>query len=196
MAAMQSFALIPEFSFLEKVEAAGPFHAEQCFQCRKCTNGCPASFAMDLYPDQVIRLTLLGQKEEVLRCRTIWVCASCETCTTRCPNGIRIAEMMDHLKELAVAEGVGIAEPNIFALHQSFLENVLKKGRVFEGTLILRYLLRSGQWREKVKQGTWRDEVRLAWRLFQMKRLSFFPRSIRGKEELLSKLRPSKKTGA
>ncbi len=193
---MHPSALIPDFSFLEKVEAAGPFHAGQCFQCRKCTNGCPASFAMDLYPDQVIRLTLLGQKEEVLRSRTIWVCASCETCSTRCPNGIRIAEMMDHLKELAVEEGVWIAQPNILALHQSFLDNVRKNGRVFEGRLFLMYILRSGQLMEKIKNGTWWNEVNMAWRLFQMKRLSLFPKSIRGKKEVRSILRPFKKTGS
>jgi len=193
---MQPSALIPDFSFLEKVEAAGPFHAGQCFQCRKCTNGCPASFAMDLYPDQVIRLTLLGQKEEVLRSRTIWVCASCETCSTRCPNGIRIAELMDHLKELAVEEGVWIAQPNILALHQSFLDNVRKNGRVFEGRFLLTYLWRSGQLMEKMKDGSWRNEANLAWGLFQKKRLSLFPRSIRGKKEVRAMIRPIKKTGA
>jgi heterodisulfide reductase subunit C2 len=193
---MQPAALIPEFSFLERVEAAGPFHAGQCFQCRKCSNGCPTSFAMDLYPDQVIRLTLLGQKEEVLRSRTIWVCASCETCSTRCPNGIRIAELMDHLKELAVAEGVRISQPRVLALHQSFLDNVRKHGRVFEGSLFLLFLSRSGQLKEKIRDGSWQNEANTAWGLFRRKRLSLFPKSIKGKREIRSILRPSKETGS
>ena len=102
---MQQQILTPDFSFLQRAEAAGPFNAAECFQCRKCTNGCPASFAMDLFPDQIIRLAILGQTAEVLQSRTIWVCASCETCSTRCPNGVRIAELMDYFKELAVKPG-------------------------------------------------------------------------------------------
>ena len=73
---MQQTGLSPDFNFLEEVEAAGPFNVSACFQCRKCTNGCPATFAMDLFPDQVIRLAILGLKDEVLHSKTIWVCAS------------------------------------------------------------------------------------------------------------------------
>ena len=92
----------PNHIFMEQLEATGPFQAGACFQCRKCTNGCPVTFAMDLYPDEVIRMVIIGQRETVLRCRTIWVCAACETCTTRCPNKVKIAELMDSLKEMAI----------------------------------------------------------------------------------------------
>lgn len=186
---------VPDFTFLDQMEAAGPFHASECFQCRKCTSGCPATFAMDLYPDQVIRYALLGLKDEVLRSRTIWVCASCETCTTRCPNGIRIAEVMDYFKELAVREGIKSPVPEVLAFHQTFLDNVRQGGRVFEGTLVPVFMLRSGQVRKKVIKGTWRDEAKMGWRLFRKKRLALSPKSIQGKEEIRSILRPSKKRG-
>ena len=193
---MQATGLSPDFSFLEKVEASGPFNASECFQCRKCTNGCPVTFAMDLYPDQVIRLALLGQKDEVIRSRTIWVCASCETCSTRCPNGVRIAELMDCFKELAVKEGVAPAQPQVLALHQSFLETVRHTGRVFEGALLPLYLMRSGQLQSKIDEGTWKDELRMGWKLLKKNRLSLFPTFIKGKGEVGAMLRPSKKTGA
>lgn len=189
---MQQTGLSPDFTFLERVEAAGPFHATECFQCRKCTNGCPASFAMDLFPDQVIRLALLGQKQEVLSSQTIWVCAACETCSTRCPNGVRIAELMDHLKEMAVKEGVPSPQPQVLALHQSFLENVRLTGRVFEGALLPVFLLRSGQMRSKIEKGTWRDEARLGWKPLRKKRLSLLPTVIKGRGEISAILRPSK----
>ena len=64
MSVMEQTALTPDFSFLERAEASGPFNAAECFQCRKCTNGCPASFEMDLFPDQIIRLAVLGQRRE------------------------------------------------------------------------------------------------------------------------------------
>jgi heterodisulfide reductase subunit C len=193
---MRQTGLRPDFDFLEEVEAAGAFHATECFQFRKCTNGCPASFAMDLFPDQVIRLALLGQKEEVLRSRTIWVCAACETCSTRCPNGVKIAEIMDHFKELAIREGIPSPQPQILALHQTFLENVGLTGRVFEGALLPVYLLRSGQMGKKLVKGTWRDEMQLGWKLFQKGRLGLFPKFIEGNAEVRSILRSSKKTGS
>ena len=150
---MQQHILTPDFSFLQRAEAAGPFNAAECFQCRKCTNGCPASFAMDLFPDQIIRLAILGQTAEVLQSRTIWVCASCETCSTRCPNGVRIAELMDYFKELAVRAGVSPAQPTVEALHKTFLENLKLTGRVFEGGLLPAYSVKSGQVGSKFKSG-------------------------------------------
>lgn len=176
---------------MEEVEAAGPFFVSECFQCRKCTNGCPVTFEMDLYPDHVIRLAQLGQKDEILKSKTIWVCASCETCSTRCPNGVRIAEVMDFFKELAVREGVAVVQPQVVALHQAFLENVRLTGRVFEGALLPMYLLRSGQLREKMQKGTWREEARLGMKLLQKRRLSLFPKILKGKAEVRKILRPS-----
>ncbi|MEM5785967.1 MAG: 4Fe-4S dicluster domain-containing protein [Syntrophobacteraceae bacterium] len=189
---MQQPSLSPDFSFMEKAEAAGPFNATECFQCRKCTNGCPASFAMDLPPDQVIRLAILGQKDEVLRSRTIWICASCETCSTRCPNGVRIAELMDHFKEMAVREGIGPAEPKVAALHQTFLDNVRLAGRVFEGGLLPAYWLRSGQMVSKIKTGDLRHELKQGLKLFRKGRLAPMPKTIKGKAEVNAILRSSK----
>lgn len=184
--------MIADFSFLDKAEAAGPFNASECFQCRKCTNGCPASFAMDLFPDQVIRLAILGQKEEVLRCNTIWVCAACETCSTRCPNGVRIAELMDHLKEMALREGITPAQPQVAALHKTFLDNVRMSGRVFEAGLLPAYWLRSGRLAGMVKSGALRKEMLAALNLFRKGRLSPLPTRIQGKAEVSAILRSSK----
>lgn len=188
---MQQTVMNPDFSFLEKVEAAGPFNAALCFQCRKCTNGCPATFAMDLYPDQVIRLAILGQKNGVLRSRTIWVCASCETCTTRCPNGVRIAELMDHFKELAVRESIPSPEPEVLALHQAFLETIKFAGRVFEAGLVPLYTLRSGQISRKIREGSWREDLRMAWKLYKKDRMPLVPKVIKGRAEVRDLLRSS-----
>jgi heterodisulfide reductase subunit C2 len=188
---MQQPSLSPDFSFLEKAEAAGPFNAAECFQCRKCTNGCPASFAMDLFPDQVIRLAILGQKDEILHSRTIWICASCETCSTRCPNGVRIAEIMDYFKEQAVRAGISVAQPQVAAFHQTFLENVRLTGRIFEGSLLPAYWYRSGQIGSKLKTGDLRNEMKMAFKLFRKGRLAVRPTSIEGKAEVSAILRSS-----
>ena len=176
--------LDPDYRLLEQIEAAGPFQAGACFQCRKCTNGCPVTFAMDLYPDEVIRMVILGQRATVLACRTIWVCAACETCTTRCPNEVKIAELMDCLKEMAVQEGVPSSQPRITTLHETFLNNIKNWGRVLETTLLPAYFLKSGQLLDKWNSGAWRYDLNLGRRMFAKGRLPLKPKSIEGKIEV------------
>jgi heterodisulfide reductase subunit C len=181
---MSQESLAPSYQLLEQIEAAGPFQAGACFQCRKCTNGCPVTFAMDLYPDEVIRMVVLGQRETVLGCRTIWICAACETCTTRCPNEVKIAELMDCLKEMAVQEGKPSPQPQILKLHETFLNNIEKWGRLYETTLLPSYLLKSGELKQKWNAGTWRDEIKLGLQMISKGRFPLFPKRIEGKREV------------
>jgi heterodisulfide reductase subunit C len=181
---MSRKTLDPDYRLLEQIEAEGPFQAGACFQCRKCTNGCPVAFAMDLYPDEVIRMVILGQRETVLTCQTIWICAACETCTTRCPNDVKIAELMDCLKEMALREGVPSSQPRILALHESFLNNIKRWGRLFETTLLPAYMLKSGGLKEKWDSGTWRYDINLARRMVSKGRVPLLPSSIKGKGEV------------
>ena len=181
---MSQKILHPNHQFMEQLEATGPFQAGACFQCRKCTNGCPVTFAMDLYPDEVIRMVIIGQRETVLRCRTIWVCAACETCTTRCPNEVKIAELMDSLKEMAIQEGVPSPQPQILAFHETFLNNVKKRGRVFETTLLPTYMLRSGELRRKWNVREWQYDLTLGLQMFYKGRFALFPKTIKGKKEV------------
>jgi heterodisulfide reductase subunit C len=118
--------LEPSSSLAERL--AGLTSVAACYQCKKCSSGCPLTFAMDFYPDQVIRLALLGQEDTVLSCRTIWVCSSCETCTTRCPNQIDIAGVMDWLKEEALRRGLASPQPEVTRFHQTFLDTVRLAG--------------------------------------------------------------------
>ena len=76
-----------------------------CYQCGECSAGCPAAFAMDLLPSQVIRLLQLGQVEDVLKSATIWFCAACQTCYARCPKGVDLSRIMEALRELAMEQG-------------------------------------------------------------------------------------------
>jgi heterodisulfide reductase subunit C len=173
--------IYPNDLFLREVEKAGPFQTQACFQCRKCGSGCPVAFALDLFPDEVIRLVSLGRQEEVLSCRTIWVCSGCETCTSRCPNEVRIAELMDYLKERAVREKAPCPEPRVLSLQQTFLENVRKYGRVFETTLLPAYWLRSGRLWKKWKEGTIPAEIRLGVKMFFKGRVSLWPGKHKGR---------------
>ena len=191
---MSQKTLTPDYQLLERIEAVGPFQTGACFQCRKCTNGCPVTFAMDFYPDEVIRMVILGQQQAVLSCQTIWVCAACATCTTRCPNDVKIAELMDALKEMALAEGVPTAQPRILALHETFLNNIKKRGRLYETTLLPDYLLKSGALWDKLNSGTWRYDLNLGRRMLSKGRLPLMPKSIKGKREVREILSQHKRT--
>jgi heterodisulfide reductase subunit C len=177
----------PNFSNL--VQASASLNVNACFQCRKCTNGCPVTFVMDIYPDQVIRLVLLGHKERVLKCSTIWVCSACETCTTRCPNEVDIAGTMDALKEMAVKEGIQIPQPKTYAFHKAFLQDIKKRGRMFEGRLMQSYLLKSGELFRKLADGSIKEEINLGLKMYKKGRLPLLPKGIKGKKEIKKILR-------
>jgi len=89
---------------VRKVEEMSGQDLMACYQCGKCSAGCPVAFAMDLLPSEVIRLVQLGQVEEVLHSATIWFCAACQACYARCPHGVDLTRIMEALRELAKEE--------------------------------------------------------------------------------------------
>jgi len=170
-------AVVYDPLFLQEVESRSGVKASACFQCRKCSAGCPLTFAMDYYPDRVIRLVQLGLRQQVLGSETIWVCAACETCLTRCPNEVDIPKLMDHLKQLALREGVPLppAERNVAALHKLFLSNIKKWGRVHELGVMGQY---------KRHTGELFSDIGLGWQMFRKGRLKILPSRIRGVGEV------------
>jgi len=90
--------------FVAKVEELSGQNLLVCYQCGKCSAGCPAVHEMDILPNQIIRLTQLGLKEDLLESRAIWVCASCMTCNVRCPKGINIAEVIEALRQILLRQ--------------------------------------------------------------------------------------------
>ena len=117
----------------------------RCYYCQKCSVGCPTAFAMDYPPAQVLKMVQLGQKKALLKSSAIWLCIGCETCGTRCPNDIRINNVMDVLKEIAMEEGVKPAEKTVYALHRSFLHSIKIFGRLHELSMLAEYMLRVPQ---------------------------------------------------
>jgi heterodisulfide reductase subunit C len=112
-----------------------------CYQCGKCTAGCPLAYTMEVPPHEIVRLVQLGREEEALASHTIWLCASCETCTSRCPKNIDIASVMDALRILAFRQGRTQAEKEITLFHKLFLRVVGRFGRVNDLHLMGKYNL-------------------------------------------------------
>lgn len=91
-------------TFVQKVQELSGQNLLVCYQCGKCSAGCPAVAEMDILPNQVIRFAQLGLKDELLQCRAVWACASCLTCNVRCPKGIKIAEVMEAIRQILLRQ--------------------------------------------------------------------------------------------
>ncbi len=113
----------------------------KCIQCGKCSAGCPVSPETDLQPNQVLRLAQMNDAKTVLKSSMIWLCASCQTCSVRCPDNIDIAKIMDALRKLALEAGVHPGEEKIVKFDEIFLDTIRKRGRVHELELVMRYNL-------------------------------------------------------
>jgi heterodisulfide reductase subunit C len=107
------------------------------------------AYAMEIPPHEIIHLVQLGCAQEALGSRTIWLCASCETCTSRCPKNIDVVAVMDALRILASGQGQTGAEKGITLFHKLFLQVVERFGRVHELCLMGMYnLLTLHPWRD------------------------------------------------
>jgi len=129
--------------FLEEARLVpGGERISRCLQCGTCTGSCPVSYAMDIPPRMVIALYRAGRIEEILRSRTIWLCASCYMCTTRCPESIKITDLLYALKRTAMDVGLYPARFPVYLLSKNFVRIVNRYGRNNETLLVALYHLK------------------------------------------------------
>jgi heterodisulfide reductase subunit C len=99
----------------------------QCYQCGICTADCPvAKRVKEFRPRRIARLAVLGQKERLLQEDTIWLCAGCYTCYERCPEKVRVSEVVSALRNIAVEEG--IIHPTL----KSLMNSLSEQGYIYE----------------------------------------------------------------
>jgi heterodisulfide reductase subunit B len=113
-----------------------------CYQCKKCTAGCPVAAYFDLTPHQVLRACQFGQADLVLNSRTISICAACETCSTRCPQDIDIARIMDELEIMAQEQGIKSKAPTVPMFYKSANRGINWFGRMWELGLMAELYIR------------------------------------------------------
>ena len=169
-----------DLSFAQEVKEKSRAHLERCYQCVACSSGCPVAFAMDYAPHQIIRMAQLGLKDRVLDSTTIWLCASCETCATRCPNDIDIVQVMDTLRQISLREG-RTQQTKLPLFHSTFLAGIKSNGKIHELMLILRYTLTSG---DIFKFKKLFNDLLLGLKMFRKGRLAILPNRIKGAEEV------------
>lgn len=96
-----------------------------CYQCGTCASSCPVAKITDKFnPREVIKLSLLGEKEEVLSGDSIWLCCSCYNCQERCPQKVEIADVIYALRNMAFEKGY---IPNLYS---EFASAIINDGRI------------------------------------------------------------------
>jgi heterodisulfide reductase subunit C len=114
-----------------------------CYQCRKCTSGCPVSGMAKRTPSEMMRRLHLDLGDELLGSDLLWMCVSCETCSARCPMGIDVAAVMDALRKIAMERGAAKGEGNVPLFNKAFLKTVEVFGRTYDLAMIAAYKLGS-----------------------------------------------------
>ncbi len=156
------------------VEKQSGQHIFDCYQCGKCSAGCPVDYAMDLGPRQIMRYIQMGLKKEVMQSTTVWLCVSCETCSSRCPAKIDIAKVMESLRILATVEGTVPAEKKVDVFHKEFLKAVERYGRAHELSLSAAYVMKTRDF----------SGMGMARAMFSKGKLVIMPPSVSGASEV------------
>lgn len=161
-------------AFIRQVEEASGQNVSKCYQCGNCSASCNYTYVYDYPANQIMRLVQLGQKDVVLQSRSIWLCAACQACTTRCPCNIEVAKVMEALRVMSrEEETVSLKDVRMF--YDEFLKSVKTFGRVFETGLLPVFNLKAGK-----PFG----DMDLAPKVLRKNKLHFIPSRIKGRRQV------------
>ena len=117
-------------STLDKLMEAADVRQYDCYQCGKCSGGCPMAGAMDLKPRGVMRCAQTGSLERILKSNTIWLCTGCHTCVDRCPHDVKVPALIEEARYEAKRRGIGRRDSDV--LNKTFAANIRAFGRNHE----------------------------------------------------------------
>ncbi|MGF7185923.1 heterodisulfide reductase subunit C [Desulfitispora alkaliphila] len=166
-----------EHSFYREVkQLPGCENISDCIQCGTCSGSCPTCYEMELTPRKIINLIRAGEREQVLSSNSMWICASCYSCTARCPRGIVITDMMYALKNLAITSGATDSKAEAPNFYCTFNEVVESSGRMNEGMLITKFALKTNP--KKLF-----DYAPIGIKLLKKKKLVLFPPRLKNRAQ-------------
>lgn len=125
--------------FTNKIIEMSGTNLSSCFSCMCCSSGCQFQHIMDVKPHQLVRMALMGLKEETLAAKASWLCVGCNTCSINCPNAIDIPAVMDAIRQISINENRKIPEPDILNFHEAVVSSVERYGRTHKLEIMMRY---------------------------------------------------------
>ncbi len=128
---------------VEQITANARVNLRDCYQCGKCSAGCPMAHGMDYPPQQIIRMLQMGLVDKALSARSPWICAQCSTCSSRCPQNIEVARLMKEVRRVSHAEGRAVVKESE-KFEDLFIKGVRAKGKSNEQYLAAKFNLASG----------------------------------------------------
>lgn len=135
-------------AFLNSVQLIpGGDKIKGCIQCGTCSGSCPLSYLMDITPRELIALFRAGDIDSIINSRTIWVCASCYSCQSRCPASIKVTDIIYSLKRMAMNRKVYPEKFPVHSLSDSFINSMKSFGRLNEPRLMMYYFIKTGIWK-------------------------------------------------
>jgi len=166
-------------SLKSQVEKVTGINVSHCYQCGKCTAGCPLNEEMDIMPNQILRmlqLELPGYEDKILSSLSIWLCLACDTCYSRCPQEVKLSQIMDFLRQESLRQNkVNPQAKDILKFHQAFLQSVKQNGKLHEVGLTIDY---------KLKTLNLMQDVFLAPSMFAKGKLSILPHKVQNVKEI------------
>ena len=94
--------LDPRFKFV-LADIPGAEEIRRCFTCGSCTGICPVSRESSVYdPRKIIHMVIIGLRDRLLSSEMIWRCTLCDTCQFVCPQGIRMSNVINALRQMAI----------------------------------------------------------------------------------------------
>jgi len=150
-----------------------------CYQCGKCTAGCPLNEEMDVMPNQILRmlqLELPGYEAKILNSLSIWLCLACDTCYSRCPQEVKLSQVMDFLRQESIRKDmVNPKAKDILKFHQAFLNSIKMNGKLHEVGLTIDYKLRTLNLMQ---------DVQLVPSMLSKGKLAVFPHQVHNTKEI------------
>ena len=116
-----------------RVEELAHTHVADCYQCGKCSAGCPMAEQMDVIPSTIMRMVQMGDVDDAAKTTAVWQCLACLTCSARCPKSVQVAEVMDALKQIAFEKKIVNKKVKRTVIFQkTFIDTVRRNGRLNE----------------------------------------------------------------
>jgi len=193
----------PELSkpLVEEVMERSGQNLLACYQCRRCAAGCPVGDQTGVTPDRLIRMVLLGEKDEAMNNLLVWKCVACYTCGTRCPNNIQTARINETLKQMAKEAHLEPLTPKIAEFHSAFMVSTSHFGRFNELEFMGIYEAKSAG--SEMKRGgmkaifeEMKNQAKLGYSMMKKRRMHFGFEKVKGLPEvkrLYSKAKEKKK---